>query len=67
MSSEDFAYYSRRAEEEIARAYQAREPAVRRAHALLAGYYLDRIHSQPEKGGGTAMSRGPAVDYRLRA
>jgi hypothetical protein len=46
------AYYSRRAEEEIARAYQAVEPAVRRVHALLAGYYLDRVHSRPERTAG---------------
>ena len=42
---EDLHYYEQRAEQELERAELARDPAAARAHALLAGYYLDLVHS----------------------
>lgn len=47
MSVEDRSYYQRRAEAELAMAAQAAHPSAARAHSLLAGYYLDRIHNGP--------------------
>lgn len=45
MSTEDQYYYQSRAEAELRLAEQAAHPEAARAHALLAGYYLDRIHN----------------------
>jgi len=46
MSDEDRLYYEERAEREIALAQAAGDEAAARAHALLAGYYLDLIHNR---------------------
>ena len=46
MSDEDRLYYEERAEREIALSHAARDEAAARAHALLAGYYLDLIHNR---------------------
>lgn len=48
------AYLEDRAETELALAQQAAHPAAVRAHFLLAGLYLDRLH-----GSGT-VSASPA-------
>jgi hypothetical protein len=45
MNEEDFLYYQRRAEREIELAREARHSGAARAHALLAGYYLDMIYN----------------------
>jgi hypothetical protein len=45
MSTEDRHYYEERAEAELSAAEQAAHPGAARAHALLAGYYLDRIYN----------------------
>jgi hypothetical protein len=54
MRDEDRLYYEQRAEREIALSHAARDEAVARAHALLAGYYLDLIHN---RSGGPAERR----------
>jgi hypothetical protein len=48
LTQTDIRYYERRAEEEIARALGSDDPRVSRAHYLLAGMYLDRVHSSRE-------------------
>ena len=45
MSDEDRAYFQQRAEAEIALAQKANHPEAARSHYLLAGYYLDLVHS----------------------
>lgn len=45
MSDEDKAYFQQRAEAEIALAQKAEHPEAARSHYLLAGYYLDLVHS----------------------
>lgn len=45
MSDEDRAYFQQRAEAEIALAQKAEHPDAARSHYLLAGYYLDLVHS----------------------
>jgi hypothetical protein len=42
---DDAEYFERRAQEELALAQRSSNPAVVRAHFLLAGLYLDRLHS----------------------
>jgi hypothetical protein len=44
MGPDDRFYYLGRAEEELERASAASHEAANRAHALLAGYYLDRAY-----------------------
>ena len=44
MSSDELAYYERRAEAEIALAQQARHARAVKAHYELAAAYLERIH-----------------------
>jgi hypothetical protein len=44
---DDERYFEMRAEQEIERAQAAEHPAAVRAHAELAGYYLDRVHNNP--------------------
>lgn len=44
---EDVQYFQQRAEQEIKRAQSADHPAAVHAHYLLAGYYLDMVHSSP--------------------
>lgn len=44
---DDLRYFEMRAEQEIERAQSAEHPAVVRAHAELAGHYLDRVHNHP--------------------
>lgn len=46
MSAEDQVYYQSRAESELRLAEQAAHPEAARAHAMLAGYYLDRVHNR---------------------
>ena len=49
MSDEERAYFQTRAEAEIAQAQAAEHPGAVRSHYLLAGYYLDRVHSEDEQ------------------
>jgi hypothetical protein len=46
------AYLEQRAEAELSLAQSADHPAVVRAHYLLAGFYLDRIHYQGDQDAG---------------
>ena len=50
MSEKDFLYYQQRAEREIELSREARNSSAARAHALLAGYYLDLIYNGPGPG-----------------
>jgi hypothetical protein len=43
----DVDYYEQRAEQEIALAQASAHPEAVRAHYLLAGFYLDMVHSSP--------------------
>jgi hypothetical protein len=45
MTEDDRNYFERRAEAEIALAQSAEHPGAVRSHYLLAGYYLDLVHS----------------------
>jgi hypothetical protein len=45
MSDDDKAYFQQRAEAEIALAQKAEHPEAARSHYLLAGHYLDLVHS----------------------
>jgi hypothetical protein len=47
---DDGDYYESRAEEELALAQRSDHPAVVRAHYLLAGLYLDRLHNPDSAG-----------------
>jgi hypothetical protein len=49
MREEDFRYYQQRAEREIALSREARNASAARAHALLAGYYLDLIYNHADR------------------
>jgi hypothetical protein len=44
MEPMDEGYLSDRAEAELKRAQEAEHPAAMKAHYMLAGYYLDRLH-----------------------
>lgn len=60
-SPEDRIYLEERAEAEIALAQASLHPAVVRAHYLLAGFYLDRLHgpgARTEEGAGAGASQG---------
>jgi hypothetical protein len=46
---EDSDYYRGRAEAEIAAAHRAERPEAMRAHYILAGYYLNRVHGSAPK------------------
>ena len=46
MSADELDYDPRRAEAELMLAQLAPHPGAARAHALLAGYYLDRVHNR---------------------
>jgi hypothetical protein len=48
MSADERDYLLQRAEAELMLAEQAGHPSAARAHALLAGYYLDRIHNRAD-------------------
>lgn len=56
MTEDDRSYFERRAEAEIALAQRAEHPQAVRSHYLLAGYYLDLVHSE-----------APAAEPILRA
>jgi hypothetical protein len=43
----DLEYFQHRAEQEIALAQVSAHPQAVRAHYLLAGLYLDLVHSSP--------------------
>jgi hypothetical protein len=45
MSEDDLLYYRQRAEREIEASREARNASAARAHALLAGYYLDLVYN----------------------
>ncbi len=45
LPQEDVAYYQQRAEQELELAQGAAHPDAARAHSLIAGYYLDLVHS----------------------
>ena len=57
-SREDLRYFQERAEQELRRAELADQPEAARAHALLAGYYLDLVHSCPEASPDPSKPRG---------
>lgn len=46
MPDQDIDYLQGRAEAEIEMARTATHPAAVRAHYLLAGFYLDRVHGE---------------------
>jgi hypothetical protein len=47
MTQDEIHYYQERAEQELALAQQASHPQAARAHFVIAGEYLDRVHSSP--------------------
>ncbi len=49
MDREDHDYLESRAEAEIKLAQEAEHPAAVRAHYLLAGLYLDKVHGDDER------------------
>lgn len=58
MRPDDRFYFLGRAEEELELAFAAAHEAANRAHALLAGYYLDRAYREPDSHG---QDRGQAT------
>lgn len=48
MPRDDRPYYLARAEWELSRARASVHPDAARAHALLAGYYFDRVFGDPQ-------------------
>jgi hypothetical protein len=48
VSDDDRTYYQERAEAEIELAQAADHEGAVRSHYLLAGYYLDRVHSDEQ-------------------
>lgn len=68
MYQEDIEYYQARAEQELEWAQKATIAEAARAHYLLAGYYLDRIHnvaSPPQKPASTLWSQSEVVRPEL--
>ncbi|QAY76029.1 hypothetical protein [Sphingosinicella sp. BN140058] len=51
MPRDDRPYYLARAEWELTRARASEHPDAARAHALLAGYYFDRVFGDPPADG----------------
>jgi hypothetical protein len=51
MSGDDFAYFQRRAEDEIEAAQRASHSRAVQAHYSLASAYLDRIHGDVPNSG----------------
>lgn len=49
MSDADRSYFQARAEQELRMAEDAQDICAARAHSLLAGLYLDRVHGEPAK------------------
>lgn len=47
MREQDIDYYQARAEQELEMAQRATHSQAVRAHALIAGHYLDLVHSSP--------------------
>lgn len=47
MREQDIDYYQARAEQELEMAQCATHSQAARAHSLIAGHYLDLIHSSP--------------------
>ncbi|HEX8445985.1 MAG TPA: hypothetical protein VF649_05160 [Sphingomonas sp.] len=58
MIDHDRRYFRERAEAELDLARRATHPAALRAHQVLAGFYLDRVHNPI---GGDAESGGILV------
>jgi len=58
----DLRYFEERAEQEIRRAGLADHPDAARAHALLAGYYLDLVHNSHAAEAGAPAPSGVQVD-----
>jgi hypothetical protein len=49
MPVDDRAYFEERAEIELQAAEASEHPDAVRAHYLLAGYYLDRVHGDGDQ------------------
>ena len=52
MRQADLLYWEERAEAQLRLARLAADDRVARAHALLAGYYFDRVHNRLETDSG---------------
>ena len=50
MALDDPDYFQKRAEAELELAQSAKHAAAVRAHYLMAGYYLDRVHNGDAQG-----------------
>jgi hypothetical protein len=72
VALDDPDYFQKRAEAELELAQAAKHATAVRAHYLMAGYYLDRVHNQhgqdEESEGGTpesgALRRASEVSQR---
>ena len=53
VSSDEAAYFQRRAEQELELAQSAKDPKAAKAHYLIASAYLDRVHG-PGTNDGSA-------------
>jgi hypothetical protein len=56
MKDSDLAYFESRAEAEIEAATRAEHHEAVRAHYLMAGYYLDKVHGGPDAADAPAAS-----------
>jgi hypothetical protein len=61
MSTDDRSYFEHRAEMELEMAQRAEHPEAVRAHYLMAGLYLDKIHAIP----GSDAAEGVCAAERL--
>ena len=62
MTAQNLEYYLQRAEEELAAARQASDPAIAKIHLDLAGRYRDLLNEQPAwTGEGSERQSGAAA------
>lgn len=57
-------YYYDRAEQELEMAQKASCPEAVKAHYMLAGFYLDRVHGGSEEAVRAGQSRSAMGEYR---
>ncbi len=63
MALDDPDYFQQRAEAELELAQAAKHAAAVRAHYLMAGYYLDRVHNKygEDEGAASVAMDGPVA------
>jgi hypothetical protein len=70
VALDDPDYFQKRAEAELELAQAAKHAAAVRAHYLMAGYYLDRVHNKDAQGNepveaeSAALRRASAASQR---